>query len=74
MKDPENFLKCCIMNSCQEPGCDNYEGEERFDSKDHRWAGEVKSEQALYDEVIISKCNNCQCKPVLRAGTGHQKA
>jgi hypothetical protein len=60
MKDPENFLKCCIINNCQQPGCDNYKV--RRDLIQKIIDGQANdSEQALYDEVI-TKCNNCQCK------------
>lgn len=59
-KDTENYLKCCIINNCQQPGCDNYEV--RRDLIQKIIDGQAdEHEQLLYEEVI-SKCKNCQCK------------
>jgi hypothetical protein len=59
-KDSENYLKCCIMNSCQEPGCDNYEL--RRDLIQKIIDGQASEEEQLMYEGIISKCKNCQCR------------
>ncbi len=59
-KDAENYLKCCIINNCQEPGCDNYEV--RRDLIQKVIDGQAtEDEQRQYDEVI-SKCQNCKCR------------
>ena len=59
-KDSENYLNCCIINNCQEPGCDNYEV--RKDLIQKIVDGQAnEEEQKLYQE-IISKCQNCKCR------------
>ena len=59
-KDAENYLRCCIINNCGEPGCDNYEA--RKDLIQKIIDGQAtEEEQELYDG-IISKCQNCKCR------------
>jgi hypothetical protein len=59
-KESENYLKCCIINNCQEPGCDNYEARKDLIQKiiDGQ-ADEIEIE--LYHEVI-AKCQDCTCR------------
>lgn len=63
MKDKnesENYLKCCIINNCQEPGCDNYDARKDLIQKivDGQ-ADDIEIEQ--YQE-IIAKCQDCTCR------------
>lgn len=59
-KNNRNYLDCCIINNCGEPGCDNYDVRKDLIQKVIDGQATEK-EQELYDQ-IISKCNNCKCK------------
>jgi len=59
-KNSRNYLDCCIINNCGEPGCDNYDVRKDLIQKVIDGQATEK-EQELYDQ-IISKCNNCKCK------------
>ena len=56
----KNYLECCIINKCGEPGCDNYDA--RKDLLQKVIDGQATAEeQALY-ESIVAKCTDCKCK------------
>ena len=62
MKDNKtrDYLNCCIVNKCGEPGCDNYSV--RRDLIQRIIDGQANEEElSLYND-IISKCNDCKCK------------
>lgn len=59
-KDSENYLNCCIINNCKEPGCENYEV--RKDLIQKIIDGQANEEEQKLYEGIISKCQNCQCR------------
>jgi len=59
-KDAADYLSCCIMNNCGEPGCDNYEVRKDLIQKIIDGQASEK-EQELYDS-IIAKCQNCKCR------------
>lgn len=62
MKDKklQDYLDCCIINNCREPGCDNYEV--RRDLIQKVIDGQASEDElSLYNDVI-SKCSNCKCK------------
>jgi hypothetical protein len=59
-KESENYLKCCIINTCQEPGCDNYEARKDLIQKIIDGQAD-ETEIELYREVI-AKCQDCTCR------------
>lgn len=59
-KNSRDFLDCCIINNCGEPGCDNYGARKDLIHKIIDGQATVE-EQKQYDE-IIARCNNCKCK------------
>ena len=59
-KNTRDYLDCCIINKCGEPGCDNYAV--RRDLIQRIIDGQASEDEInLYNEVI-SKCNNCKCR------------
>ena len=59
-ENTHDYLNCCIINSCGEPGCDNYSV--RRDLIQRIIDGQASPEESeLYNE-IISKCNDCRCR------------
>ena len=59
-KKAQDYLNCCIVNNCGEPGCDNYSV--RRDLIQRIIDGQANEEElSLYND-IISKCNDCKCK------------
>jgi len=59
-KNTRDFLDCCIINTCGEPGCDNYSI--RRDLIQRIIDGQANEDELnLYNDVI-SKCNDCKCR------------
>jgi hypothetical protein len=59
-KETANYLKCCVINNCQEPGCDNYEA--RRDLIQKIIDGQANEQEQHQYEEVISKCQNCKCR------------
>ncbi len=58
--EAEEFMKCCVKNNCQEPGCDNYE--ERRDLIQKVVDGQASESEREKYQQIISQCQNCTCR------------
>jgi len=59
-KKAKNFLDCCIINNCGEPGCDNYTA--RRDLIQKIIDGQASSEELGMYNQIMDSCVNCQCR------------
>lgn len=62
MKDKKeyDYIECCIVNKCGEPGCDSYTT--RRDLIQKIIDGQANKEEMIVYNNIISKCNNCKCQ------------
>lgn len=59
-KKLRDYLDCCIIKNCGEPGCENYGT--RRDLIQKIIDGQAnEEEQKMYDS-IISSCVNCSCR------------
>ncbi len=56
----KNYLECCIINQCGEPGCDNYDA--RRDLLQKIIDGQANEEEKMLYESIVAQCTNCKCK------------
>ena len=59
-KNTRDYLDCCIINNCGEPGCDNYNI--RRDLIQKIIDGQANDEELTLYNGVITKCNNCKCK------------
>jgi hypothetical protein len=59
-KNASGYLKCCILNECKKPGCDNYDM--RKDLMQKIVDGQASPQEQLLYEDVVSRCDNCQCK------------
>ncbi|MCK5101953.1 MAG: hypothetical protein KAR17_04030 [Cyclobacteriaceae bacterium] len=62
MKDKkvQDYLDCCIINKCGEPGCDNYEV--RKDLIQKIIDGQANEDELSLYNAISSKCSDCKCR------------
>jgi len=59
-KNTRDYLDCCIINNCGEPGCDNYTI--RRDLIQRIIDGQANKEELKLYNNVISNCNNCKCR------------
>jgi len=59
-KKARDFLDCCIINNCGEPGCDNYVV--RRDLIQKIIDGQANEEELAMYNNIIDSCVNCTCR------------
>ena len=59
-KNSQNYLDCCIINNCGEPGCNDYTV--RRDLIQKIIDGQASEDELSLYNSVISKCNNCKCR------------
>jgi len=59
-KKEKDFWKCCVVNNCEKPGCDNYET--RRDLIQKIIDGQANEEEQKMYSQVIDQCLNCKCR------------